>query len=85
MSNFVYPAWFEGFRKAKSTKFDHLGNCKKPFQILSGGYMPVFVDGEWTEIFGSKRAKKWFRKKHHPRTARRISMKPARRSKPRIR
>jgi len=73
MSDFVYPSWFEGFRKPKSTKFDHLGRCDRPFKILKGGYMPVFKNGKWTQIFGSKQARKWFNKKHHPRTSRRGS------------
>src|SRR5881409_4414320 len=45
MSDFVYPAWFEGFRKAGSAQFDHLKKVKKPFQILKGGYMSVFKNG----------------------------------------
>jgi hypothetical protein len=65
MSNFVYPSWFEGFRR--SGKFDHLGLCKRPFQILRGGYMPVFARGRWTQIFGSAAAKKQYGKTHHPR------------------
>jgi hypothetical protein len=62
MSNFVYPAWFEGFRKARSTRFDHLGKCAKPFQITAGGYMPIFKGGKWTQIFGSKRAETRWRR-----------------------
>jgi hypothetical protein len=77
MSDFVYPAWFEGFRKPKSTKFDHLERCTKPYQILKGGYMPVYQNGRWTQIFGSTAAEKWFEKKHHPRTSRRgVKTKP---------
>ena len=71
MSDFVYPAWFEAFRKPGSTQFDHLGKCSKPFQILKGGYMGVFQNGQWSQIFGSKAAEKWFRARHHPRTDRR--------------
>src|SRR5580693_7852945 len=36
MSNFVYPSWFEAFHKPKSTKFDYMGKCTRPFQILKG-------------------------------------------------
>jgi hypothetical protein len=32
MSDFVHPAYFEGFRPAKSAKFDHMGKITKPFQ-----------------------------------------------------
>jgi hypothetical protein len=71
MSDFVYPAWFEAFRKPDSAKFDHLGRCNKPFQILKGGYMPVYKKGRWSQTFGSKAAEKWFQARHHPRTERR--------------
>jgi hypothetical protein len=47
MSNFVYPSWFESFRKPGSMKFDHMGLVKRPFQILPGGYQHVFKDGKW--------------------------------------
>ena len=62
MSDFVYPAWFEGFRKADSTQFDYLKKVKKPFEILKGGYMSVFKDGKWTQIFGSPAKKKRFQR-----------------------
>lgn len=65
VSNFVYPSWFEGFRRGG--KFDHLGHCKRPFQILKGGYMPVFSRGRWSQIFGSEETKKQFHLKDHPR------------------
>src|SRR5437762_12734002 len=54
MSDFVYPAWFEGFRKPGSAQFDYLKKVRRPFQILPGGYMPVFKNGRWTQIFGSR-------------------------------
>lgn len=50
MSNFQYPAWFEPFRKAKSTQFDHLNRTTKPFQIAKNGYMPVYKNGHWTTL-----------------------------------
>lgn len=53
MSNFVYPSYFEAFRKMGSTQFDRMGKVKKPFQILAGGYQSVFKNGRWSEIFGS--------------------------------
>lgn len=60
MSDFVYPAWFEGFRKPGSTQFDHAKQVTRPFQILRGGYMSVFKDGQWTQIFGSPAKAKRF-------------------------
>jgi len=73
MTNFVYPAWFEGFRKAKSTKFDHLGLCRKPFEIRPGGYMPVMRAGRWDQIFGSLAVRDRFQLADHPRTKRRAA------------
>ncbi len=73
MSNFVYPSWFEAFHKPGSVKFDHLGSCKKPFEIRPGGYMPVFKNGKWSQIFGSKAMAKSFKPADHPRTSRRSS------------
>ena len=55
MSNFVYPAFFESFRKPGSAKFDHLGKVKKPFQTLNGGYQIVMKEGRQSQIFGSEK------------------------------
>jgi len=60
MSDFVYPAYFEVFRKAGSTQFDRLNKVKRPFQILAGGYQIIFKNGKWTQIFGSASKKKSF-------------------------
>jgi hypothetical protein len=54
MSDFVYPSYFEVFRKRGSTRFDHLNKVKKPFEILPDGYQIVFKDGQWTQIFASR-------------------------------
>jgi hypothetical protein len=54
MSDFVYPSWFEGFHKPGATQFDHLKRVRRPFQILAGGYMSVFRNGRWTQLFGSR-------------------------------
>jgi hypothetical protein len=62
MSDFVYPAWFEGFRKPRSAQFDHLKKVKKPFEILKGGYMSVFKDGRWSQIFGSPAKRQRFQR-----------------------
>ena len=60
MSDFVYPAYFEVFRKAGSVKFDHLSKVKRPFQILSGGYQIIFKSGKWGQILGSATKEKSF-------------------------
>lgn len=41
VSDFQYPAWFDD-SPAPGAKFDHQGHCKNSFEILEGGYMPVF-------------------------------------------
>lgn len=53
MSDFVYPSYFEDFRKPGSTRFDHMGRVDRPFQILPGGYQIVFENGKWSQVFGS--------------------------------
>jgi hypothetical protein len=60
MSDFVYPSFFEVFRKRGSTRFDHMNRVKKPFEILAGGYQIIFKDGRWTQIFGSRAKAKRF-------------------------
>jgi len=62
MSDFVYPAYFEGFRKPGSVKFDHLDKVNRPFQILAGGYQIIFKNGKWTQIHGSVAQKKRFKR-----------------------
>src|SRR5947208_58062 len=54
MSDFVYPAYFEVFRKPNSVQFDHQKTVARPFQILSGGYQIIFKGGKWKQVFGSK-------------------------------
>ena len=60
LSNFVYPSYFEAFRKPGSTRFDHLGKVRKPFEILAGGYQIIFKDGKWTHLHGSPEKRRRF-------------------------
>lgn len=53
MTDFIYPSYFEIFRKPNSTKFDYRGKVKRPFQILAGGYQIMFRNGKWTQITAS--------------------------------
>jgi hypothetical protein len=62
MSDFVYPSYFEVFRKPGSVKFDQMGKVKKPFQIMPGGYQIVFKNGQWSNVFGSAAKAKAFAK-----------------------
>src|SRR5882672_2247514 len=62
VSDFVYPAWFESFRKAGSTQFDRQGRINEPFQLLSGGYIGIFdcpSGNGWTQITGDKKAHRY--------------------------
>jgi hypothetical protein len=81
MSNFVYPAYFEDFRKPNSVKFDQMGKVKRPFQILAGGYQIIFKNGQWTERFGSRAKMRAFehedRRLHRSEERKLATLKPA--------
>ena len=62
MTDFVYPSYFEVFRKAGSVSFDAMRKVKKPFEILPGGYQIIFKNGKWSQVFGSAAKKKAFAK-----------------------
>ena len=62
MTDFVYPSYFETFRKAGSVRFDAMGKVKKPFQILANGYQIVFKNGKWSQVFGSTAKERAFAK-----------------------
>ena len=80
MSDFVYPSYFEIFRKAGSARFSEVNTVKKPFQILAGGYQIIFKNGKWSQVFGSAAKKKRFaredRRGHRSETRRRGKLKP---------
>jgi len=84
MTDFVYPSYFESFRKARSTQFDYAKKVTRPFQLLKGGYQIIFKNGKETQIFGSKAKAKRFAKEdrrgHRSEVRRRRSR--VRRSRP---
>ena len=91
MTDFIYPSYFEIFRKPGSTRFDYLGRVGRPFQILSGGYQIIFKNGKW-QTLGSlaKQAalKHEDRRQHRSevrRHWRRIRRYPKRLERPRVR
>lgn len=59
VSDFVYPAFFESFRKPNSTQFDQMKHITAPFQILPAGYLSVLDLGNlsagWQQITQDKR------------------------------
>ena len=76
VSDFVYPAWFEGFRKPHSTRFDHSGALTAPLQLAKGGYIGVFPVNPkttgWTQEIDAEGAGVRFRiKGRYSRTMRR--------------
>jgi hypothetical protein len=54
MSDFVYPAYFEGFREPGSRPFDYLRKVTRPFEILRNGYSITMKHGQMGQIFGSR-------------------------------
>ncbi len=62
VTNFVYPAYFEAFRKPRSTQFDEMGLITRPLELRPGGYNVVVVRGHSKERFGSAAKRKRFRK-----------------------
>lgn len=81
ISNFQYPSWFESFRKPKSTQFDFMNLCQRPFQLLKGGYSIIKKSGQESQIFGSEAKKQRFAKedrRHHRSEFRKGKLKMAR-------
>ena len=60
MSDFVTPAYFEGFRAKGSARFDYLKKIDHPFQILHGGYAIVSKAGRVKNVFGSEEKRQRF-------------------------
>jgi hypothetical protein len=57
VSNFVFPSWFESFRKKGSSQFDYGNHVTAPFELANGAYMTVFdvKDGSgWRAVFGQQ-------------------------------
>jgi hypothetical protein len=52
VSGFVYPAWFQSFRRRGSTRFDHAGHLTQPFELAPGGYCSVYdvTGGSWRQV-----------------------------------
>lgn len=64
MSDFVYPAYFEAFRKPKSVQFDYLNKVERPFQILKGGYSQIRVGSRIKNLYGSKAKERKFKQEN---------------------
>jgi hypothetical protein len=76
VSNFVLPAWFGILNPPAipQSRFDFMGLCGKPYQLLSGGYMSYQdSDGNWTQVFASVRGAGKFTSALHPRALMRES------------
>jgi hypothetical protein len=53
VSDFVFPAWFEGFHKPKTQQFSLMSSVNAPFALTAGGYISVYENGNWTQLTGS--------------------------------
>jgi len=62
MTNFVYPSYFEMFHKKGSTRFDHMGVLKRPFEIHKDGYQSYWLDGKEDTMWGGKAKRVRFEK-----------------------
>jgi hypothetical protein len=69
MANFVYPSWF-GFGSAP---FDLAGVCSQAWEILSGGYVPVWDGTEFVPLFGSPQAQQNFTAREVGQSFRRVA------------
>ncbi len=58
VSDFVYPAYFESFRKPNSTQFDHGNKITAPFSLLAGGYISVLdlnnLSEGWQQLLANR-------------------------------
>jgi hypothetical protein len=57
VSNFVFPSWFESFRKPGSGQFDYGNHLTSPFELGTGAYMTVFDVKEgsgWRHMFSQQ-------------------------------
>jgi len=59
MADFVLPSWYG----AGSAPYDLTGACQQPWEVLPGGYVPVWDGLTWTQLFGSHDAKLAFQKR----------------------
>ena len=62
VSDFVYPAYFESFRKPNSAQFDFGNRITAPFTLLAGGYISVLdlsnlAEG-WQQVTASRQDRK---------------------------
>lgn len=60
VSNFVLPGWFNPLIKHRGNSVDYLNKLSLPLTLSKGGYMPVYRNGQWTQIFGSIEKEKAF-------------------------
>lgn len=58
LANFVLPSWYG----AGQAPYDAAGEVAAPWEVLAGGYVPVWDDEaqSWTSLFGSRAAEEAF-------------------------
>jgi hypothetical protein len=77
VSDFIYPAWFESWRKPGSTKFDFTGKLTHPLSLAPQGYISIFPIPNrrgWVQAYGETIGKRLELKIHREssRTVRRM-------------
>ena len=69
VSNFILPAW--GEPSPGSNRFDYLGRCSTPWEILPGGYGQVWSGIDWTQVGTRRGAREKLKELGVSRSARR--------------
>jgi hypothetical protein len=61
VSDFVFPTWFESFRRFKKAQFDYCRHIKAPFTLAPGGYMRIQnipSTAGWQTVFAAQTGKR---------------------------
>lgn len=67
-SNFITPAWF--VPGTTGLAYDHRAYCKRPLEVLLGGYAYYWLNGQWysEDNFGERLTVEEFAEKHPGKT-----------------
>jgi hypothetical protein len=72
VSDFCLPPWFEPMTRRTGLRYDWMGLCSKPLQVLPGGYAQWFEAGTgWHMVQHAAQAPRLYRLRDHSRPAKR--------------
>jgi hypothetical protein len=54
VSDFVLPEWFMSRPPVLKGGYSHGGHVTRPFELAKGGYISIFRDGRWTQLFAEQ-------------------------------